>query len=73
MMNGNYDDDTGELIAKITDKDTEIKRLETEVEALKCCGNCKYFMMDDCHVLYCENEVYPFLIFGKCDKWEGRK
>ena len=50
----------------------EIKRLEAEVERLKCCGNCKHFMIDDRRALYCENEVYPFPIFGKCDKWEAK-
>ena len=101
-----YDDDTGELIAKIADKDAEIKRLEArckelvdfyikvhkleyiagivkpyeqkikrleaEVERLKCCGNCKHFGIDDQHSLYCENDFYPFSITEKCDKWEGK-
>lgn len=72
MMNGNYDDDTGELIAKIADKDAEIKRLEAEVERLKCCGNCKHKYSyggqpegcDD--VKFNSNETV-------CDKWEDRK
>ena len=34
-MNGNYDDDTGELIAKIADKDAEIKRLEARCKELE--------------------------------------
>ena len=49
-----------------------IAELEATVEQMKCCGNCTRFMIDDHHALYCENDVYPFPIFGKCDKWEGR-
>ena len=66
------DDSIGDLISKIADKDTRIAELEETVEKLKCCGNCTRFMIDDHHALYCENDVYPFPIFGKCDKWEGR-
>jgi len=45
--------------------------LEKEVERLKCCGNCKYFMY--CKTdgfIYCEIEVYPFPIKGICGKWQ---
>lgn len=49
-----------------------IAELEALIGKLKCCGNCTRFMIDDHHALYCENDVYPFPIFGKCDKWEGR-
>lgn len=76
-MNDDYDDDTGDLIAKIADRDAEIKRLEAEIERLKCCGNCKH--LDSGYVCplhnfwSCEPHEY-------CDKWqsdnliaEGRK
>jgi len=66
------DDSIGDLISKIADKDTRIAELEATVEQMKRCGNCTRFMIDDHHALYCENDVYPFPIFGKCDKWEGR-
>jgi hypothetical protein len=35
-----YENDTGDLISKIADRDAEIKKLEEQVERLKCCGNC---------------------------------
>ena len=47
------------------------KELEAQVEKMKCCGNCTSFMIDDHHVLYCENDVYPFSILGKCYRWEA--
>ena len=49
-----------------------ILELEATVEKLKRCGNCTHFMIDDRRALYCENDVYPFPIFGKCDKWEAK-
>lgn len=65
-----------ELVAEEQQAQLEIREafaeLEATVEQMKCCGNCTRFMIDDHHALYCENDVYPFPIFGKCDKWEGR-
>jgi hypothetical protein len=51
----------------------EIKRLEAENEALKCCGNCSHLGLENKHILFCDNDMYPFPITGKCDKWEDRK
>ena len=34
-MNDDYDDDTGDLIAKIADRDAEIKRLEERCKELE--------------------------------------
>ena len=74
-----YNNDTGELIAKIADKDAEIKRLEerckkleAEVASLSCCGNCKSF--HHCQFLISDTDVIvkPPENFD-CDKWEGRK
>lgn len=61
-----------EYVAGITRPyEQKIAELEEQVEKLKCCGNCTSFMIDDHHVLYCENDVYPFPILGKCDRWEA--
>ena len=50
----------------------EIKRLEAEVERLKCCGNCKSF--HHCQFLISDTDVIvkPPENFD-CDKWEERK
>jgi hypothetical protein len=53
--------------------DAEIKRLEAEVEGMKCCGNCSHLGLENNHILFCDNDMYPFPITGKCDKWEERK
>jgi len=61
-----------EYVAGITRPyEQKIAELEAQVEKLKCCGNCTSFMIDDHHVLYCENDVYPFPVLGKCDRWEA--
>ena len=60
-----------EYVAGITRPyEQKIAELEAQVAKLKCCGNCTSFMIDDHHVLYCENDVYPFPILGKCDRWK---
>ena len=53
-MNDDYDDDTGDLIAKIADRDAEIKRLEAEVEALKDFAIC----MTGCGYDFCQHEYF---------------
>ena len=63
-------DEIKELYKMIAERDDRIAELEAQVEKMKCCGNCTSFMIDDHHVLYCENDVYPFPILGKCDRWE---
>jgi hypothetical protein len=71
-MNIEYSVDVDELIAKLADADAEIKRLEAEVEGMKCCGNCKHKYSyggqpegcDD--VKFNSNETI-------CDKLEERK
>jgi hypothetical protein len=60
-----------QILSDFAEKDKRIAELEAQVEKLKCCGNCTSFMIDDHHVLYCENDVYPFPILGKCDRWEA--
>jgi hypothetical protein len=42
----------------------EIKRLEAENEALKCCGNCTYFYDNECM-------KFPEIDGEYCDKWES--
>jgi hypothetical protein len=43
----------------------KIKRLEAEVEGMKCCGNCKYFSSYDCPLHWsCEPNEY-------CDNWQS--
>jgi hypothetical protein len=45
--------------------DAEIKRLEAEVEGMKCCGNCTYFYDNECM-------KFPATVDGEyCDKWES--
>ena len=68
----NYDpSESIRLNGEIMHQKNRIAELEAQVEKLKCCGNCTSFMIDDHHVLYCENDVYPFPILGKCDRWEA--
>ena len=62
-----------QILSAFAEKDKKIAELEAQVEKLKCCGNCTSFMIDDHHVLYCENDVYPFPILGKCDRWEANQ
>ena len=63
-----------EIESRLSDGEEAVKKvvqLEKEVERLKCCGNCKYFMY--CKTdgfIYCEIEVYPFPIKGICGKWQ---
>jgi hypothetical protein len=60
----------GVLLSSQT-KNYKIMELEKEVERLKCCGNCKYFMYCKTDgLIYCEIEVYPFPIKGICGKWQ---
>ena len=43
----------------------KIKRLEAEVEGMKCCGNCTYFYDNVC-------SKFPTTVDGEyCDKWES--
>lgn len=60
--------------AEIKRLEARCEELEAEVANLKCCGNCKHFVYDKeaDEQIYCENDVYPFLIVGRCYKWEGR-
>lgn len=54
-----YENDTGDLIAKVASRDAMIDELEKEVENLKCCGNCinyGYDMEEDRH--YCNKHIY---------------
>jgi hypothetical protein len=68
----NYDpSESIRLNGEIMHQKNRIAELEAQVAKLKCCGNCASFMIDDHHVLYCENDVYPFPILGKCDRWEA--
>ena len=68
----NYDpSESIRLNGEIMHQKNRIAELEAQVEKLKCCGNCTSFMIDDHHVLYCENDVYPFPILGKCDRWKA--
>jgi hypothetical protein len=60
----NFCVDTGDLIAKLADADAEIKRLEAEVEGMKCCGNCTYFYDNECM-------KFPEIDGEYCDKWES--
>lgn len=57
------------LMARIRGHETEIKRLEAEVERLRCCGNCKsfhhcQFRLSDADVIVKPPENFD------CDKWE---
>ena len=51
----------------------EIKRLEAEVERLKCCGNCKAF--SNCHFMLggAVDIGIKLPASSICDKWEDRK
>jgi len=70
----NYDpSESIRLNGEIMHQKNRIAELEAQVEKLKCCGNCTSFMIDDHHVLYCENDVYPFPILGKCYRWEANQ
>jgi len=48
----------------------EVATLKQQVEDMKCCGNCMSFVYckTDGHI-YCEADVYPFPIKGRCDNW----
>jgi hypothetical protein len=50
----------------------KIKRLEAEVEGLKCCGNCKSFHRCQFRLSDADVIVKPPENFD-CDKWEDRK
>jgi hypothetical protein len=51
----------------------KIKRLEAEIEALKCCGNCKAF--SNCHFMLggAVDIGIKLPASSICDKWEDRK
>jgi uncharacterized small protein (DUF1192 family) len=51
----------------------KIKRLEAEVERLKCCGNCKAF--SNCHFMLggAVDIGIKLPASSICDKWEDRK
>lgn len=54
-----------DMTEELADADAEIKRLEADVERLKCCGNCKYFSPYYCPLHWsCEPNEY-------CDKWQS--
>lgn len=45
-----------------------VRKLETQIERMKCCGNCKYQVRDECG----ESCGYKGMsgVSGDCDKWE---
>lgn len=45
-----------------------IEELEVQIEKMKCCGNCKYQVRDECGE-FCDYEGMSG-ISGDCDKWE---
>jgi hypothetical protein len=51
----------------------KIKRLEAEVERMKCCGNCKAF--SNCHFMLggAVDIGIKLPASSICDKWEDRK
>jgi hypothetical protein len=51
----------------------KIKRLEAEVEGMKCCGNCKAF--SNCHFMLggAVDIGIKLPASSICDKWEDRK
>ena len=46
-------------IEQLNEKDAEIKRLEAEVERMKCCGNCGNYTydMEEDHY-YCNRHIF---------------
>jgi hypothetical protein len=44
----------------------KIKRLEAEVEALKCCGNCAVYVNNDC-----SNHKVPNRAYRVCELWSN--
>ncbi len=60
----------GELKEYLHNAQQMIDALKQQVEDMKCCGNCMSFVYckTDGHI-YCEADVYPFPIKGRCDNW----
>lgn len=52
----------------IQNRKARIKDLEKQIEKMKCCGNCKYQVWDECG----ESCDYKGVsgVSGDCDKWE---
>jgi hypothetical protein len=44
-----------------------IKKLEAQIEKMKCCGNCKYFNFNE--PKYCRKGVYRERLYV-CSDWE---
>jgi hypothetical protein len=66
-MNDQMNDVKGykkQILSDFAKKDAEIKRLEAENEALKCCGNCTYFYDNECM-------KFPEIDGEYCDKWQS--
>lgn len=55
-------------------KPSHVAELLGTIEAMRCCGNCKYREHEDDELLYCQKDgeyLFNKLDF-KCDKWEQR-
>ena len=55
---------------QLSERDKEIAALKKQLKDRECCGNCENFgyCKTDGHI-YCEADVYPFPIKGRCDYW----
>ena len=54
--------------------EAEIKRLQAEIAALKCCGNCAKWNCNNCQDISIESNKYANFRNNtdKCDKWQAR-
>lgn len=52
-------------------REKRIEELEQQIEEMKCCGNCKYQVCDECGV-FCDYKGMSG-VSGDCDKWELEK
>lgn len=67
-----YENDTGDLIAKVASRDAMIDELEKEVENLKCCGNCcNYHFEKESHCYVNGNYDYDKSPSDYCDNWQS--
>lgn len=47
----------------------QVKKLESQIEGMKCCANCKYYSMEFLPY-FCIKRETPTHCTGYCDKWE---
>lgn len=75
LLNGNYqteneklEEENNKLLDVISNYEVKFADLEQQIDKMKCCGNCKWQVCDECGE-FCDYKGMSG-VSGDCDKWE---